>query len=221
MLSDGGLEIDSDYGSTLYEKMSVPQIKAAVQDILRMADLISPIDYKLEALISTIQDKQKMLNNKVMVFSSFRHTLNYLHDNLSAKGFRVGIVHGGVKDFERVKLRERFCGSEGILTANGKRYFEAINIFSTENMDESILQTMHICGWNTLSLCPICATKYKYCQVNFSGIIEQIENKEITQETESVSLSIELQNKATTITFMPKHFLALQTAIKKIKEFES
>lgn len=107
-ISDGGLEIDSDYGSTLYEKMSVPQIKAAVQDILRMADLISPIDYKLEALISTIQDKQKMLNNKVMVFSSFRHTLNYLHDNLSAKGFRVGIVHGGVKDFERVKLRERF-----------------------------------------------------------------------------------------------------------------
>lgn len=107
-ISDGGLEIDSDYGVTLYEKMSVPQIKVAVQDILRMADLISPIDYKLEALISTIQGKQKMLNNKVMVFSSFRHTLNYLHDNLSAKGFRVGIVHGGVKDFERVKLRERF-----------------------------------------------------------------------------------------------------------------
>ena len=107
-ISDGGLEIDTDYGSTLYEKMSVPQIKVAVQEILRMADLISPIDYKLDALISTIQSKQKMLNNKVMVFSSFRHTLHYLHDNLSAKGFRVGIVHGGVKDFERVKLRERF-----------------------------------------------------------------------------------------------------------------
>lgn len=122
---------------------------------------------------------------------------------------------------EQYHAKCQICGSEGILTANGKRYFEAINIFSTENMDESILQTMHICGWNTLSLCPICATKYKYCQVNFSGIIEQIENKEITQETESVSLSIELQNKATTITFMPKHFLALQTAIKKIKEFES
>ena len=107
-VADGGVDIDSDYGKTLYEKMSIPEIKIAVQEILKMAEKLSPEDKKLEALISTIEGKQKMLNNKVMVFSSFRHTLHYLYDNLASKGFRVGIVHGGVKDFERVKLRERF-----------------------------------------------------------------------------------------------------------------
>ena len=107
-IADGGLDIDTDYGSTLYEKMSIPEIKIAVQEILKMAETISPVDNKLDALISTIQGKQKMLNNKVMVFSSFRHTLHYLYDNLSVKGIRVGIVHGGIKDIERVNLRERF-----------------------------------------------------------------------------------------------------------------
>lgn len=106
--TDGGMDTDFDYGTTLYEKLSLPEIKVAVQEILIKADALSPIDNKLEALISTIEGKQKMPNNKVMVFSSFRHTLHYLYEKLSSKGFRVGIVHGGIKDFERVKLRERF-----------------------------------------------------------------------------------------------------------------
>lgn len=49
-----------------------------------------------------------MQNNKVMVFSSFRHTLRYLYEKLSTQNIRVGIIHGGVKDEERVILRNRF-----------------------------------------------------------------------------------------------------------------
>ena len=49
-----------------------------------------------------------MQNNKVMVFSSFRHTLRYLFEKLSEQGIRVGIIHGGVKDDARVILRDRF-----------------------------------------------------------------------------------------------------------------
>lgn len=49
-----------------------------------------------------------MQNNKVMVFSSFRHTLRYLYEKLSAQNIRVGIIHGGVKDEERIILRNRF-----------------------------------------------------------------------------------------------------------------
>ena len=103
---DGGQDSD-DYDS-LYENATLPQIKDAIKEILSMADDIDKIDNKLDALIKTIIDKQNMQKNKVMVFSSFRHTLKYLYDNLVARGIRVGVVHGGVKDEERVNLRHRF-----------------------------------------------------------------------------------------------------------------
>ena len=65
-------------------------------------------DPKLEALKRIIRDKQELENNKLMVFSSFRHTLSYLFAKLSASGIRVGMVHGGTPDEDRVALRERF-----------------------------------------------------------------------------------------------------------------
>ena len=46
-----------------------------------------------------------------MVFSSFRHTLAYLYTHLKSDGFRVGMVHGGTPDDERVELRDCFEGS--------------------------------------------------------------------------------------------------------------
>ena len=67
-----------------------------------------PHDPKLEALRNIIRDKQSLPNNKVMLFSSFRHTLHYLYEHLKADGFRVGMIHGGTPDEERVELRNRF-----------------------------------------------------------------------------------------------------------------
>jgi hypothetical protein len=43
-----------------------------------------------------------------MLFSSFRHTLHYLYDHLKTDGFRVGMIHGGTPDEDRVELRNRF-----------------------------------------------------------------------------------------------------------------
>ena len=43
-----------------------------------------------------------------MLFSSFRHTLRYLHQHLKEDGFRVALVHGDVPDEERAELRNRF-----------------------------------------------------------------------------------------------------------------
>lgn len=106
-IADDGIGDDADY-SDFQEKLSVPKIKTAVQEILAMAADISDTDYKLDALCSAIEGKQSMQNNKVMVFSSFRHTLQYLYAELTKRGIRAGIVHGGVKDEERVILRERF-----------------------------------------------------------------------------------------------------------------
>ena len=90
------------------ELMTTPQIIEAVRKLLAFTENMSDEDTKVEELIKVIKNKQSMQNNKVMVFSSFRHTLRYLYEKLSMHGVRVGVIHGGVKDEERVMLRNRF-----------------------------------------------------------------------------------------------------------------
>ena len=86
----------------------VTQIREQIQEILEKAKNLDADDFKLEALRKIVRDRQRRRNNKVMVFSSFRHTLAYLHKHLITDGFRVGLIHGGVPDEERLALRSRF-----------------------------------------------------------------------------------------------------------------
>lgn len=88
-----------------------------IQDRIRMvverARALDPQDPKLDSLRAILRDKQKLANNKVMLFSSFRHTLRYLQEKLGADGIRVAMIHGGTPDEERVELRRRFELSRG------------------------------------------------------------------------------------------------------------
>ena len=86
----------------------IDSIKAQIEAIIEKAQSLDPHDPKLEALRKIIQDKQKLSNNKIMLFSSFRHTLSYLEAQLRADGVRVGMIHGGTPDEERIALRSRF-----------------------------------------------------------------------------------------------------------------
>ena len=86
----------------------VTQIRGQIQEILEKAKNLDADDLKLGALRKIVRDRQRRRNNKVMVFSSFRHTLAYLHKHLITDGFRVGLIHGGVPDEERLALRSRF-----------------------------------------------------------------------------------------------------------------
>ncbi|MYB96874.1 helicase [Candidatus Poribacteria bacterium] len=83
-------------------------IREHVQTLLEKAKNLDPKDLKLEALRKIVRERQNLQNNKVMIFSSFRHTLSYLHKNLMRDGFRVAQIHGGTPDEERLELRERF-----------------------------------------------------------------------------------------------------------------
>jgi len=87
---------------------AINSIQVQIQSIIESARFLDSHDPKLEALRNIIRDKQSLNNNKVMLFSSFRHTLNYLYEHLKKDGFRVGMVHGGTADEERVNLRRRF-----------------------------------------------------------------------------------------------------------------
>ena len=86
----------------------VTHIRAQVQVLLAKAKDLDPEDLKLETLRKIVRERQSLSNNKVMIFSSFRHTLFYLHKHLLQDGFRVGLIHGGTPDEERLELRERF-----------------------------------------------------------------------------------------------------------------
>jgi ATP-dependent helicase HepA len=83
-------------------------IQSQIQNLLEAASSLDSNDPKLEALRNIILDKQSLPNNKVMLFSSFRHTLSYLFQHLREDGFRVGLIHGGTPDEDRVAIRTRF-----------------------------------------------------------------------------------------------------------------
>ena len=102
--------VEADNSAQIPTENTVDSIESQIQEIIEKARSLDPYDPKLEAVRKIILDKQKLPNNKVMLFSSFRHTLRYLYAHLSGDDFRVGLIHGGTPDEERVELRRRFEG---------------------------------------------------------------------------------------------------------------
>ncbi len=86
----------------------VSKIEDQILEVLTQAERLDCQDPKFEALHNIVKDKQVMENNRIMIFSSFRHTLSYLFEKLVELDVRVGVVHGGTPDEERVQLRRRF-----------------------------------------------------------------------------------------------------------------
>jgi ATP-dependent helicase HepA len=100
--------VAADDDRELPSDAEISSILGEIDQILAAAQQIDRFDPKLKALVDILHDKQQLPNNKVMVFSSFRHTLNYLAAELTSSRLRIGLVHGGTPDDERVALRARF-----------------------------------------------------------------------------------------------------------------
>ncbi|MDQ6602643.1 MAG: DEAD/DEAH box helicase [Chloroflexota bacterium] len=77
--------------------------------IREMASHLSPDDPKLDSLRAIITDTMTGIGpRKLLIFSSFLHTLGYLRQQLQATGYRVEVITGAVPDEERERLRNRF-----------------------------------------------------------------------------------------------------------------
>ncbi len=87
----------------------VDTIREEVEAVLAQARLLPQSDPKLERLLGIVADKATMMNRRLLLFSSFRHTLTYLHDALRLRGVRVGLIHGNVADEDRRALRRAFA----------------------------------------------------------------------------------------------------------------
>jgi len=85
------------------------EIRRDIKELVKCAKKIVGItDPKLEALQDVICEIQGKANNKLMIFSCFRHSLEYLFTKLSESSFRVGMVHGGTPNLETISLLKRF-----------------------------------------------------------------------------------------------------------------
>lgn len=105
------LNDDDDIDIQEIKENEISSILQEIQDILTIAKSLPETDPKFDELEKIIKEKQCLENNKVMLFSSFKHTLNYLYRKFVAKGYRVGLIHGEIPDDERRTLRERFMAS--------------------------------------------------------------------------------------------------------------
>jgi len=92
-------DLDGNASSTLMK---------LAQHVLELADNLPEEDPKFASLLKIIEEKQKLENNKIILFSTFRHTLAYIKSKLLSENCRVAQIDGGVKDDDRRELRARF-----------------------------------------------------------------------------------------------------------------
>ncbi len=106
--------------------MDSSEFKQEIASIVHKAKNLSAIDPKYDALLALIQDKTEHEdNNKLLIFSAFRHTLSYLVTRLAATKVRFALIHGDVSDEDRQRIRYRF--------SLPKQHADAVDIvFSSE-----------------------------------------------------------------------------------------
>ena len=99
---------EMDFSGVDADGKSSDVISSLAKRLLELADNLPDEDPKFDETLKVIRKKQEMSNNKIMLFSTFRHTLYYLKRRLSSLGYRVEQIDGSAKDEERYILKERF-----------------------------------------------------------------------------------------------------------------
>lgn len=121
------------------------------EEIVKMSKNLPVDDPKADRMLDIIQEKQGQDNNRVIIFSSFRHTLSYLRKKLKAKGIRVGQVDGSVPDEERYRLRQRFLLDRADSNAIDVLLFSEVGC---EGLDYQFCDTMinYDLPWNPMRI---------------------------------------------------------------------
>ena len=104
------LEADSedDVDNAKLSDYDISTLSAMASHVLELADSLPEEDPKFDSVLEIIKEKQTAENNKIILFSTFRHTLAYLKQKLRAEGLRVEQIDGSVKDDARYELRKQF-----------------------------------------------------------------------------------------------------------------
>lgn len=87
----------------------ISDVRSDIIALLTKAECLDAKDPKVEAFLQKVKGKQSLENNKVLLFSTFRHTLSYLSHHIEQTDIRYGVTHGGISDEERSDIRRRFA----------------------------------------------------------------------------------------------------------------
>lgn len=101
-------ELGEEFDLSYLDDQVVNAVERAAQKLLKMAQSLPKEDPKFDAMLDLIEQKNSQDNNKIILFSTFRHTLKYLYSKLVANGYRVEQVDGSVKDAQRYAFKARF-----------------------------------------------------------------------------------------------------------------
>ena len=99
-------EIDAE--TIDFDGISVNALKTLSGHILELADNLPEEDPKFDRFMEIIEEKQSEQNNKIILFSTFRHTLSYIRKKLKNTNLRVAQIDGSVKDEQRSEFHDRF-----------------------------------------------------------------------------------------------------------------
>ena len=104
ILDDPEMEVDT----IDFDGMSMDALKKLSNHVLELADNLPKEDPKFDQLMEIITEKQLEDNNKIILFSTFRHTLAYIRSKLAETNLRVAQIDGSVKDEQRSEFHDRF-----------------------------------------------------------------------------------------------------------------
>ena len=82
--------------------------ESEILNLIEMSFDLGDDDPKFDALEQAIKERLGMPNPKVLLFTSYRHTIAYLYRRLSESGIRVAQVNGMIDDSHRREVRRRF-----------------------------------------------------------------------------------------------------------------
>jgi ERCC4-related helicase len=90
--------------------LELGKIGEMAKNVVIQAENLPAEDPKYDTLAEILKERQKFGGGKTIIFSTFRHTLAYLHRRIKNElKIRVEQVDGSVPDEDRFVLRERFA----------------------------------------------------------------------------------------------------------------
>jgi len=76
------------------------------EDSITLERELTSKDTKLEKLIEILKDKENSENKKVIIFTAYTDTVNYIYDELKKRGIKkMAVIHGGTKKYEHILQR--------------------------------------------------------------------------------------------------------------------
>lgn len=150
-LSEDGELYEYDDIDNFYKSKGTDAIHDLAEEVRVLARELPSEDPKLNKLMEVICQKQQDENRRVIIFSSFHHTLSYLQKNLEKIGVRVGRIDGNVPDEERRNLRERFMKEKDEEGAIDVMLFSEVGC---EGLDYQFCDTMinYDLPWNPMRI---------------------------------------------------------------------